>query len=116
MPITTTTTTDDVTPGEIVRTLRGLQDDIRALRGEHVRRDLYEAHRAALEAEMARLAEQHRADVARIEAVADQRDRDRAATDAERARDAAQWRRQLIAVGLAAALSLLVALATAMVG
>lgn len=48
---------DDVTPGEIVRTLRGLQDEIRALRGEHVRRDLYEAHRAATAAEVARIEE-----------------------------------------------------------
>lgn len=46
---------DDVTPGEIVRTLRGLQEEIRALRGEHVRRDLYEAHRATVAADMARL-------------------------------------------------------------
>lgn len=46
---------DDVTPGEIVRTLRGLQDEIRALRGEHVRRDLYEAHRASVAADLARL-------------------------------------------------------------
>ena len=46
---------DDVTPGEIVRTLRGLQEEIRALRGEHVRRDLYEAHRATVAADIARL-------------------------------------------------------------
>lgn len=46
---------EDVGPGEIVRTLRGLQEEIRALRGEHVRRDLYEAHRAATASELARL-------------------------------------------------------------
>jgi len=48
---------DDVTPGEIVRTLRGLQEEIRALRGEHVRRDLYEAHRATVAADISRIDE-----------------------------------------------------------
>jgi serine phosphatase RsbU (regulator of sigma subunit) len=60
-------TVEDVTPGEIVRTLRGLQEEIRALRGEHVRRDLYAAERAAQAAEIARIDERCRADLARLE-------------------------------------------------
>jgi hypothetical protein len=46
---------DGMTLGEVARALADLRDEIRALRGEHVRRDLYEAHRAAMEAEVARL-------------------------------------------------------------
>jgi hypothetical protein len=61
---------DEVTSGEIVRTLRGLQDEIRALRGEHVRRDLYEAQRAAQGAELARIDERLKTDIARVEAAA----------------------------------------------
>lgn len=44
-----------VTLGEIVRTLNDVREEIRALRSEHVRRDLYEAHRATVAAEMARI-------------------------------------------------------------
>jgi hypothetical protein len=45
----------DVTLGEIVRSLTDLREEIRALRAEHVRRDLYEAHRATFVAELARV-------------------------------------------------------------
>lgn len=45
----------DVTLGEIVRSLTDLREELRALRGEHVRRDLYEAHRATVAAELARI-------------------------------------------------------------
>lgn len=88
--------TEDVTPGEIVRTLRGLQDEIRALRGENVRRDLYEAHRAAAEAEMARIAAQCRAETERLQARLE---------TADRARDQRRW--QMLAVSWGAGLSLL---------
>lgn len=72
--------TDDVTNGEIVRTLRGLQDEIRALRGEHVRRDLYEAHRAAMEAELTRIATQCRTDTEKLEARLKMADQEKATT------------------------------------
>jgi len=85
---------EDVTPGEIVRTLRGLQDEIRALRGEHVRRDLYEAHRATTTAELARLENEMNA-----------RERDRAA-----------MRRQVTIAAVGAGLALLVQLITLLVG
>lgn len=72
--------TDDVTNGEIVRTLRGLQDEIRALRGEHVRRDLYDAHRTAMEAELTRIATQCRTDTEKLEARLELADSEKAAT------------------------------------
>lgn len=52
---------EDVTLGEIVRAIGDLRADIRALRGEHVRRDLYEAHRATFTADVERLREEFHA-------------------------------------------------------
>ncbi len=46
---------DDVSLGEIVRGLADVRDEIRALRTEVVRRDIYEAHRMATQSELARL-------------------------------------------------------------
>jgi hypothetical protein len=77
-----------VTHGEIVRGLRELREEIRALRGEHVRRDLYEAHRAVANA-----------DIARLDARLDEQDKERAA-----------YRRQITLAVIAAMLSLLVQL------
>lgn len=54
-PTSVADSVEDVTLGEIVRTLADLREEIRALRGEHVRRDLYEAHRAAVAADIERL-------------------------------------------------------------
>ena len=48
-------TVEDFTLGEIVRSLKDVREELRALRGEHVRRDLYEAHRAAVAADIERL-------------------------------------------------------------
>jgi len=90
---------DDVSNGEIVRTLRGLQDEIRALRGEHVRRDLYEAHKAALDAELLRVDLRCQTDLARLEREVEARERDRLT-----------MRRQMFAISFAAALSLLCSL------
>lgn len=70
---------DEVTLGEIGRTLRGLQDEIRALRGEHVRRDLYEAHKAATDAELARIDLRCRTDLERLERDVDVREKERQA-------------------------------------
>lgn len=53
--------TEDVTLGEIVRSIADLRADIRALRGEHVRRDLYEAHRATFTADVERLSSEFKA-------------------------------------------------------
>lgn len=89
-------TVEDVSPGEIVRTLRGLQEEIRALRGEHVRRDLYEAHRATMEAELARVDERCKTDVARLEQAA-----------AVREQDKATMRRQVTLAAIGAGLALL---------
>jgi len=86
---------DGVTHGEIVRGLRELREEIRALRGEHVRRDLYDAHRATVGADVSRLE-------VRLEQVNARLD------DAEG--DRATFRRSLTLVGLTAALSLLVQL------
>lgn len=83
---------EGVTLGEISRTLHALQEEIRALRGEHVRRDLYDAHRQATAAE-----------IAQIRTELDRRDDDRT-----------QTRRMVYGVGLAAALSLATQLITAL--
>jgi len=56
----------DVTFGEIVRSLQALQEEIRALRGEHVRRDLYEAHRLAMAAEVTRIDERDQRETERL--------------------------------------------------
>lgn len=45
----------DVSLGEVGRALHALQEEIRALRGEHVRRDLYDAHRQATDEKLDRL-------------------------------------------------------------
>lgn len=68
----------EVTLGEIVRTLQGLQEDIRALRGEHVRRDLYEAHRTAMEASVARVGADCNRSTERLQARLDASEQDRA--------------------------------------
>ncbi len=86
---------EDVSNGEIVRTLRSLQEEIRALRGEHVRRDLYEAHKAATDAELARIDQRCRADLDRLEREVDARERDRAT-----------MRRQMAYIAVAALLGL----------
>lgn len=83
----------DVTLGEIVRSLTDLREEIRALRGEHVRRDLYEAHRAEIGATLGRLEDQLRA-----------RDEERT-----------MWRRQITLAVVSAGLSMLVTLVVAVV-
>lgn len=103
-------TTEEVTPGEIVRTLRGLQEEIRALRGEHVRRDLYEAHKAQMEAEVGRVRDQCARDTERLTGLIDAERREREADE----RDRGNMRRQLLVAtwgaGLAGALSIILAL------
>jgi hypothetical protein len=97
-----------VTLGEIVRALGDLREEIRALRSEHVRRDLYEAHRAETQAEMRRLESQ-------IQQRDEERAREVRARDEERARevrDRTSGRRQISLTAVTAVVSLIVALIT----
>jgi len=86
----------DVTFGEIVRTLEALRGEISALRGEHVRRDLYDAHRATMEANLARIDERDRAETAKLTERFEVQERDRLT-----------WRRQVNLSMAVAAVSLL---------
>lgn len=70
----------EVTLGEIVRTLQALQEDIRALRGEHVRRDLYEAHRMAMTAEVQRIDERDQRETDRLNERFDRQESDRSSS------------------------------------
>lgn len=89
----------DVTLGEIVRSLQSLQEEIRALRGEHVRRDLYDAHRATMEANLARIDERDRQETAKLTERFEAQERDRIT-----------WRRQqnltLAVAGISAAVAI----------
>lgn len=69
---------DDITPGELSRRLADLTEQVRGFGislAELMRRDVYEAHRQADQAEVARL----RADVERVDREADERERSRTA-------------------------------------
>jgi uncharacterized protein (DUF2252 family) len=89
----------DVTFGEIVRSLEALQQEIRALRGEHVRRDLYDAHRLQIEASVARVEADCTRANERLQERLDSAERDRAS-----------GRRQLNLALIGAGVSLLVGL------
>lgn len=84
-----------VTLSELGRMMNDVKEELRALRGEHVRRDLYDAHRASVAADIDR----QREDIARVERKVDQAEADKATT-----------RRALLGTGVGAGLSLLASL------
>lgn len=79
--------------------------EVRALRSEHVRRDLYEAHRSATEAELRRIAERCEQDAKDL----------RAALAAERS-DRAALRRQMVMAFIVGGFGVVSALVAALAG
>lgn len=88
--------TETVTLGEIGRRLVDLAQEVRALRAEHVRRDLYDAHRAATEAAISSLDRRHESEMTQLRE-----------TLADRERERQSMKRLVMAAVLAAGLSLL---------
>lgn len=84
----------EVTMGEIGRALSEIREEVRALRSDLVRRDVYEAHRAATSA-----------DIVRIDTVLARQAEERTAT-----------RRGITLAVLAGVISLLVQVVTLLVG